>query len=139
MTKTVRGQGGDEQAKRVAGLSPSPNAGAGGSDVLSPSLVGEIGAALDRAVRAHKAEEIARALDGGNGLNRATFYKMVGRPRRFYAGDLLALADFDPDPEFLARFAGLLMAYASHKALVRQAQGRAVMVFAEYAPGRYGR
>src|SRR5262245_5253274 len=104
-------------------------------DGLSPSLAGEIAASLDRILRRHKAETVGGAVD----RSRSTVYTWAGHPDQVPISALPILASFDPDPEFLARVAGHLMAEVSSQALRRHAAGRAVLIVEELAPGRWGR
>jgi hypothetical protein len=104
-------------------------------DGLSPSLVHEIGASLERVLRLHKAETVGGAVD----RSRSTIYAWAAHPEHVPVAALLVLATFDPDPEFLARVAGHLMAEISTQAMRRHAAGRALLVINEISPGRWGR
>lgn len=132
MTKTVRGGIAGGQANEVQ--RPSDEQSNRTSFALD-DFRSEVGAALERALRIHKAETIAAACD----RKRSTIYRWAADPADVPLAALPALASFDPDPEFLARIAGLLLSIHAQRALAREAQGRAVMVFQELSPGRWGR
>lgn len=104
-------------------------------DDFRPRLEDEIRASLERALRIHKAETIAAAVD----RKRSTVYRWQAEPADVPAGALAVLATFDPDPEFLPRVAGHLLSVVAARALRHEATGRAVMVFHELAPGRFVR
>jgi hypothetical protein len=95
----------------------------------------EVGALLERALRAHKAEAIAAAVD----RKRSTIYRWAAEPEEVPLTAIPALTGFDPDPDCLGRIAGLLLAIHAQRALARQAQGRAISVFYEVSPGKWGR
>lgn len=92
---------------------------------LSPSLESEVHASLARSLRLHKAETIAAEC----GVDRATIYKWAAKPGRVPLAKLTALAAFDPDPEFLPRVGGLLLAVHAQRALANKAQGESVAIF----------
>jgi hypothetical protein len=104
------------------------------SDGLSPSLEAEVYASLCRALVQHKADEIA----GECGVDRSTFYRWQAKPRRVPIGALPALAHMDPDPEFLSRVCGHLLAHVARGALARQAAGRSALIVQEISPGKWG-
>lgn len=98
-------------------------------------LEGQIGAALERILAYHKAETVAAAFD----RKRSTVYRWAAAPEDVPASALLTIALLDPDPEFLVRFAGLLLASTADRALQREAEGRVALIVQEIAPGKWVR
>jgi hypothetical protein len=128
MTTPVRGIGGQGKAN---GFQQESNVtGSAREDFRR-----QVGDSLERALRAHKAETIAAAID----RKKSTVYRWAASPEDVPLSVIPSLAAFDPDPEFLARLAGIFMAINAQRALAHQAQGRTLQVFTEYAPGRWGR
>ena len=126
----------DHQAKGVFGAGEPVGPAAGQpSSGLSPTLESELRGCLERVLRAYKAEDVAGRID----RKRSTVYRWAGSPGDVPLGALTILTDLDPDPESLARIAGVLLAHVSARALAREAQGRAVLILEEIAPGRWGR
>jgi hypothetical protein len=95
----------------------------------------QVGDSLERSLRAHKAETIAAAVD----RKKSTVYRWAASPEDVPLALIPALAAFDPDPEFLSRIAGLLLAIHAQRALAHEAQGRTLQVFHEISPGRWAR
>lgn len=132
MSRTVRTPSGGGQTNGIPRLS---NEAAVPRDDFRVRVEDEISASLERALRLHKAETIAAAVD----RKRSTVYRWQADPRDVPASALRVLASFDPDPEFLARVAGHLLAEIASTALRHEAEGRSVMVFHELTPGRFVR
>jgi hypothetical protein len=95
----------------------------------------EVSGLLERALRGHKAEAIAAAVD----RKRSTIYRWAAEPQDVPLDAIAALSQFDPDTDCLSRIAGLLMAIHSQRALARKAQERAAAAFYEIAPGKWVR
>jgi hypothetical protein len=128
MAKQVREPEGKAQAN---GFQPDSNVtGSAREDFRR-----QVGDSLERCLRAHKAETIAAAVD----RKKSTVYRWAAQPEDVPLSVITALAAFDPDPEFLSRVAGLLMAVQAQRALAHQAQGRALQVFYELTPGKWAR
>lgn len=104
-------------------------------DALSPSLKNEVEASLERALRMYKAETIAADVN----RKRSTVYRWQAAPEDVPIGALPVLAKYDPDPEFLARVAGVLLAAVSSQALARQTVGKTLMLLQEVSPGKWAR
>jgi len=128
MPTKVRTGDGDTAAK---GFQPDSNV----TGSAQEDFRRQVGDSLERSLRAHKAEVIAAAVD----RKKSTVYRWAASPEDVPLALIPSLAAFDPDPEFLARLAGLLLAIHAQRALAHQAQGRTLQVFTEYAPGRWGR
>jgi len=132
MTKPVRTGDAPVAAnafQRDSNGNPSP------LDGLSPLLKGEVGASIERILRHHKAEAIGGVCD----RKKSTVYRWAADPSDVPVSALGALASMDNDPEFLARVAGHLLTALAAVALAREAQGRAVSIFHEISPGKWGR
>jgi len=99
------------------------------------SLSEQIGGSLERILRLRKAEDVAGRFD----RKRSTVYRWAAEPGDVPISALTILGDLDPDPEFLARVAGILMSHSSAKALAREAAGRSTVIVQEISPGRWVR
>jgi len=128
MPNRVRPSGGDGQAKTVQQPSNDPVSTLG-------DFRQEVGESLARALRVHKAETIGAAID----RKRSTIYRWAAEPEEVPLAVIPTLSTFDPDPEFLARVAGMLLAIHAQRALAREAMGRSLQVFHEISPGRWAR
>ena len=105
-------------------------------DDFRPNVEGELGSCLERALRMHKAETIGAAVD----RKRSTIYRWAANPEDVPLSVVPALAEFDSDPDFLARIAGHLLAHVSSAALSRAAAGKAITIIHELGgTGKWGR
>ena len=105
-------------------------------DDFRPNVEGELGSSLERSLRIYKAETIGAAVD----RKRSTIYRWAASPEDVPLSAVPTLAEFDPDPDFLARIAGHLLAHVSSAALARSAAGKAITIIHEIGgTGRWGR
>src|SRR6188508_2217466 len=85
-------------------------------DDFRADLAGQIGGALERILRTHKAEAVAGRFD----RKRSTVYRWAADPSDVPVSALLALSELEPGPEFLLRGAGILLSHGSSRALAHE-------------------
>lgn len=116
----------DDKANRVRRPSGAPPESPDGLSPRHGDHVEEVRRALTllSATSPDKASVIAGKFD----LRRTQFYDRLKKPKSLQVGEITTLADECPDPEFIPKFCGALLAWHAARTFANRTRARVLML-----------